>query len=186
MTLEENRKKFVSDLHKITNFEHLWNFHCLLVQTPKSRMELREGMESFARTRDANGNLPFVQVRPRIRLEKNSSGIVYALYDNEWDNGRLPDELQEPWSEILSQLDGIARHSRGPGRLRVKTRLAIFKAGDNWEAAAALPDHQRVLDELTRLNRRLGTESSVPDGPQWESYLQARHAKYQPRGQRKG
>lgn len=186
MTPKENRKKFVSDLHKITNFEHLWNFHCLLVQTPQSRMELREGMESFSRTRDVNGNLPIVQVRPRVQLEKNSSGMVYALYDKEWDNGRLPDDLQEPWSEIISQIDEIAGHSRGPGRLKIKTRLAIFKVDDTWEAAAALPDYQRILEELTRLNRRLGTESRVPDGPKWDSYLQARHAKYWERGQTKG
>lgn len=186
MTFEENRKKFVSDLRKITNFEHLWNFHCLLVQSPNSRMELRESMECYARTKDANENLPFVQIRPRVKIEKDSSDNVHAIYDGEWDNGRLPEELQEPWSEILDLCEEISHHKRGPGKLKVKTRLAIFKIDGVWEAAAALPDFKPVLDDLLWVNRRSEMESRIPDGEDWDRYLEIKHKSFRPRYQRKG
>ena len=169
------RQQYLDWVRGTVHFTDKWGFHTPLVQTKRTQSELNHSMEGYARVRDAQGNLPIAQVRPRITLAKNQKGRVYADYDGWCNCGYLHDDAQGAWLEVLDLCEEVAAIPHGVGGLKITTRIVVYRDAGAWSAAIALGDPQDIMSKLRSAHRRFTREAQIYGTETWGEYVHARY-----------
>lgn len=169
------RQQYFNWIRGTVNFTDQWGFHLPLVQTKRTQEELTQSMESYHRVRDAQGNLPIAQVRPRITLAKNQKGRLYADYDGWCNCGYIHKDLQDTWLEVFDLCEEIAEIPHGIDELKIATRIVVYRDAGQWSAAIALGDPQDIMSKLWSAHRRLTREAEIYSTESWAEYAHARY-----------